>query len=205
MQRMKKLNMYFESAKKSKLIWIPLVVIIALILYRFKGLLVAATVNNQPISRLTVLQELEKQGGKQIMDNLVTNALIRQEAKKQNLSVSQDEVKAQLDDISNNLTSQGQDLVTALAAQGMTENDLKSQIELKILVDKLAAKDINVTDKEVEDYFTQNKDLYGKDAKLADLKDQIKTTLQSQKTSEAINSWLTTLKSNAKINYFVNY
>ena len=202
---MKKLNMYFESAKKSKLIWIPLVVIIALILYRFKGLLVAATVNNQPISRLTVLQELEKQGGKQIMDNLVTNALIRQEAKKQNLSVSQDEVKAQLDDISNNLTSQGQDLVTALAAQGMTENDLKSQIELKILVDKLAAKDINVTDKEVEDYFTQNKDLYGKDAKLADLKDQIKTTLQSQKTSEAINSWLTTLKSNAKINYFVNY
>ena len=197
--------MYFESAKKSKLIWIPLVVIIALILYRFKGLLVAATVNNQPISRLTVLQELEKQGGKQIMDNLVTNALIRQEAKKQNLSVSQDEVKAQLDDISNNLTSQGQDLVTALAAQGMTENDLKSQIELKILVDKLAAKDINVTDKEVEDYFTQNKDLYGKDAKLADLKDQIKTTLQSQKTSEAINSWLTTLKSNAKINYFVNY
>ncbi len=58
------------------------VIIAAALLYYFRSAFVAATVNGQPISRLSLVRELEKQGGKQAMDSLITKTLIDQEAKK---------------------------------------------------------------------------------------------------------------------------
>ena len=66
---------------KSKF-FIPLVIIlIAAILFYFKGLFVVALVNGVPITRIAVINELEKQGGKQTLSSLVNQTLILQEAK----------------------------------------------------------------------------------------------------------------------------
>ncbi|HSX49088.1 MAG TPA: SurA N-terminal domain-containing protein [Candidatus Saccharimonadales bacterium] len=200
-----KLIEVLKSIKKSKLFWIPVAVILALIIFRFKGLLVAATVNGEPISRISLVQQLEKQGGKTVLDNLVTNALILQEAKKQKVTVTPQEITDQIAKISDNLKKQGQDLDQALAAQGMTKSDLNDQVKLQILVQKLAGQGIEVSDKEAEDYFNQNKTTYPKNTKFASVKDQIVSDLKSQKLNEKINKWLSDLKTNAKISYFVNY
>ncbi|CAN5277238.1 hypothetical protein BH10PAT1_BH10PAT1_7070 [soil metagenome] len=202
---MKNLGRFFAYLIKSKLIWIPVAVIVALVLFRFKAYVVAATVNGQPISRLEVLSQLEKEGGKSVLDTLVTNNLILQEAKKEKVTASPEEISAQISQITNNLKAQGQDLNTALAAQGMTAKDLNEQITLQILVQKMAGKGITVTDQEAEDYFKQNVASYPKGAKYADEAAQIKTDLQQQKLSTSIQTWVTDLKSKAKVNYFVNY
>ncbi len=191
--------------KKSKLFWIPVAVILALVIYRFKGVLVAATVNGEPISRISLINQLEKQGGKTILDNLVTNALILQEAKKQKVTVTQQEISDQITKISDNLKKQGQDLDQALASQGMTKNDLNDQIKLQIIVQKLAGQGIEVTDKEAQDYFNQNKTAYPKNSKFETVKDQIISDLKSQKLNEKISKWLNDLRTNAKISYFVSY
>jgi foldase protein PrsA len=189
----------------SKLIFIPLAVIVALVLFRFKGLFVAATVNGQPISRVAVVKQLEKEGGKSVLDTIVTNNLILQEAAKEKVTASSSEVSAQITQITNNLKAQGEDLDTALTQQGMTKQDLNDQVKLQILVQKMAGKGVTVSDKEAEDYFNQNKTSYPKGAKFADEEAQIKTTLQQQKVNQAITTWVTNLKSKAKINYFVSY
>ncbi len=200
-----KLIEVLKNIKKSKLFWIPVAVILALIIFRFKGILVAATVNGEPISRISLVQQLEKQGGKTVLDNLVTNALILQEAKKQKVTVTPQEITDQIAKISDNLKKQGQDLDQALAAQGMTKSDLNDQVKLQILVQKLAGQGIEVSDKEAEDYFNQNKTTYPKNTKFASVKDQIVSDLKSQKLNEKISKWLSDLRTNAKISYFVNY
>lgn len=202
---MQKAKDIFNKVRKSRLVWIPVAVLVALVLYRFKALVVAATVNGEPITRVAVLTQLEKEGGKQILDNLVTNSIILQEAKKEKVTVTSQEITDQVNKISDNLKTQGQDIDTALSAQGMTRNDLTDQVKLQLLVQKMAGKDVTVSDKEVEDYFTQNKSSYPKNAKLADYKTEIQSSLKQQKINEAITAWIANLKSKAKINYFVNY
>ena len=65
----------FKSSKKSfnrkKIILIAALIAAISLGYLGKGLFVAALVNGMPISRLTVVKELEKQGGSQTLDNLV--------------------------------------------------------------------------------------------------------------------------------------
>lgn len=195
-----------RKIRVSKLIFIPLAVLLALVLYHFKSLFVAASVNSQPISRFAVIKELEKEGGKSVLDNLVTNSLVLQEAKKEKVTVTEAEITAQINKITDNLKSSGQDLDSALAAQGMTKADLHDQVKLQLLVQKMAGKDITVSDQEISDYFKQNQSTYPKGQKLDQtLKDQIKDTLTQQKTTDAIQTWIASLKSKAKIQYFVNY
>ncbi len=184
----KKVRLALNSLIKSRLIFIPLIVLVAVVLYRFKGIAVAATVN-----------------GKSVLDSLVTNQLIRQEAQKQKIVVTPEQVSTQIDQITKNLETQGQTLDSALQGQGMTRKDLDDQIKLQIMVQQMAGKGIEVTDKEIEDYFTQNKDSYPKGTTLDSVKDQIKSSLTQQKTSQAITTWLSELKTKAKINYFVSY
>jgi hypothetical protein len=194
-----------KSLTKSKLIFIPLAIIVALLLFRFKGIFVAATVNGQPISRLEVVKQLEKEGGKSVLDTIVTNNLILQEAKKEKVTASSKEISDQITQITNNLKSQGEDLDTALSQQGMTKQDLNDQVKLQILVQKMAGKGITVSDQEAQDYFNQNKTSYPKNTKFDSVKDEIKTTLQQQKLNSGITTWITNLKSKAKINHFVSY
>jgi foldase protein PrsA len=193
------------NISRKQILLVISIIILVVLLFRFKSLFIAATVNGKPITRLEVIKELEKEGGKSVLDNLITNNLILQEAAKEKVTVSNSEISAQIDQIKNNLKSQGQDLNTALAAQGMTQTDLNNQIKLQILVQKMAGKDVTVTDKEAEDYFNQNKATYPKGAKFADVKDQIVSDLKQQKTRTAVTTWVSNLKSKAKINYFVSY
>lgn len=190
----------------TRLILIPIAILLAIILYRFKGLVVVATVNGEPMSRIEVLRQLEKEGGKNVLDTMITNALILQEGKKQKIAATQDEINTQISQIEENLKAAGQTLDSALEVRGMTRKDLDDQIKLQVLVQKMAGKDIKVEDKEIEDYFNQNKASYPAGQKLDEtLKDQIKKDLESQKLNTSIQDWITNLKTNAKINYFVQY
>src|SRR5581483_3218458 len=101
---------------------------------------------------LQVIQQAEKQSGKQTLDTLVRDALIEQQAKKENVTVSDQEVNAQIATLQSNLQKQGQNLNQVLATQGMTPDDLKNLIRLDQLVQKMVGKNIKVSDKEVNDY-----------------------------------------------------
>ncbi len=207
LQIKEKLQELQKSKHRSKLILVLVMVILALLLYRFKSVFIAATVNSAPISRLAVVQELEKQGGKSILDNLITNALILQEAKKEKVVITQPEIDAEIAKVTANLKTQGQDLDQILTTQGMTKADLNDQIRLQLLVQKMAGQGIEVTDKEVQDNFTagQKDGTYAKNVKFADVQAQIKSQLNQQKLNDKITAWIQDLRSKAKINHFVNY
>ncbi len=77
------------------------VLVIAAVLYYIKGWFFAAVVNGQPVSRLAVVNQLEKTGGKQTLDSLINQSLILQEAKKLKITVSNKEVDDEIKRIKN--------------------------------------------------------------------------------------------------------
>ena len=86
----------------------------------------------------------------------------------------------------------------------MTAADLKEQVTTNKRVSKLLAGKINVTDEEVVKYIKDNK-LTAPKGQEATYNDQVKAQLLNQKLNQAANDWLNSLKSSAKINYFVSY
>ena len=192
------------KVRKSYVALIVIILLLGAAIYYFRGLFVAAVVNGQPISRLEVVQQAEKQSGKQTLDTLVRDALIEQEAKKENVTVSDKEVNDEITTLQNNLKKQGQTLDQVLATQGMSLDDLKRLIRLDKLVQKMVGKKVKVSDKEVNDYIAKNKDSLPQTDD-ATMKKQVKAQLTQQKTNEAVQSWLADLQQKANVVYFVQY
>lgn len=200
----------FEAEKKvikinRKVVVIAVIVIAVLVLaYFLKGLFIAATVNGSPIGRLSVVQKLEKASGKNLVDSIISTKLVNAEAVTKNITVSNEEIDAQIKIIEAQITAQGGTLDAALALQGMSREDLKEQIVFQKQVEKLVADKVTVTDEEVAKYITDNK-ITVPAGQEAVANAQIKTELSNQKLNTAAEALITTLKSQANIKYFVKY
>jgi hypothetical protein len=190
--------------KKSYFVTALGIIIFAGLVYLLRNLIVAATVNGQPISRLAVVSELEKQGGKQALDSLITKTLIVQEARRKNVVVSQTDIDAEMKKINDNLAKQGQKLDQVLQLQGMTRDQLVEQIKLQKMIEKMVG-NTTVTDKDVADYIASNKDSLPQDQDAKAQAANIKTQLQQQKLNEKAQKFLEDLRAKAKINRFVSY
>jgi len=181
------------------------ILLLLLVMFALKSFLIAATVNGQPISRITVIKELEKQGGQQTLEGLITRALIVQEAEKRNLTISEDEIAAEIKKIEESLKDQQTTLDEALSLQGMSREDLNRDIRLQLLVQKLVEEKVSLTDEEVEKYVQENDSFFPEDAtqekKLEDGREQ----LRQQKISVETQNLIDELRKSAKTIFFVNY
>lgn len=192
------------SLSRKKVTILLLVIIVVILLVIFRNQFVVATVNGKPISRFALINELERQSGKTTLDVLITKTLISQEASKRNIIVSNKDIDEETKRIENSLKKQGQDLNTLLSSQGMSRAEFTEQIKIQVLVKKLLADKIKITDKEVNDYYQKNIDSLPKDIEEKKLKEEIKSQLEQQKLSQESNTFVTDLRSKAKINYYLN-
>ncbi len=183
---------------------IAVVIIIGALAYAYKGLFIAATVDGSPISRLTVIQELEKASGKSLLDSLINEKLIQNEVSAKKIVVSDDEINSEIKTIGDQVAAQGNTLDAALAAQGMSIDDLKKRITIQKELEKLVADKINVTDEEVAQYIKDN-EISIPEGKEAAIAGQIKNEIRNQKLNTEAQTLITDLKSKAKIQYFINY
>lgn len=181
------------------------ILVVGALLYFGRGFIVAAVVNGQPISRVALVQEAEKQSGKQALSGLIRNILVEQEARKQNVTITEKQIDDQIKIVETNLSKQGQNLDQMLTLEGMTRQDLRRVIRLDLLVTKMVEKSIKVTDKEVNDYIEKNKDILPKDQSASELKKTVLERLKQQSLSQKAQEWLAGLEKNAKIVKFVNY
>ncbi len=189
---------------QTRIIILAVILIIVALLFYFKGLFIAAVVNGQPISRFEVISRLEKEGGKQILNSIVIQNLIMQEANKRHISVSQDEMNKQISSIEKNLASQGQTLTQALTSQGMSQEDFQTQVREQLLVNKMVGK-IQVSNSEVDSYIAANKSQIPQGENDATIRAQAVQQLTQQKQQTLTQQFVQKLQSNAHISYFVSY
>lgn len=193
---------------RKKLTYVLVVLIVAGLIYFGGKLFFAASVNGRLISRLSVISELEKQGGKKTLDTIILKTLIDQEAEKRKIKVSAKDLDTEVSKIEKNIASQGATLDSLLQQQGMTKKDLIDEIKLQLLVTKMVGNNISVTDKEVDEYLASQKEQsslgLGQSAQ-EPTRDQAKTAIKQQKIQTKIQTFVADLKSKAKINYFIKY
>lgn len=186
---------------------VPLISLLLLagLIYQFRGLFLVALVNNQPLSRLALVRELEKQGGRETLENLILKTLILQEAKKKGVFIPKQEIDQKIAEIEKQFATQGQTLEELLSVRGETRKGLQEQIKIQLTVEKILGSQIKVTDQEVSEYFAKNKSYFPKGATLEDQKEEIKNNLFQQKMTEAFPAWSENLKKEAKISYFIQF
>ncbi|HJV45327.1 MAG TPA: peptidylprolyl isomerase [Bacillota bacterium] len=119
-----------------------------------------ATVNGKAITKSNLYDQLVKQDGSQALDQLITDQLIEQEAAKKGIQVSDKDITAELDKLQKQVGSQ--DAFNKMLAQNhMTLEDAKDQLKKNLVIKKLFADKIKISDQDVRSYFDQNKEKLG--------------------------------------------
>ena len=93
------------KTKKYKILVIGAFVLF-LIVFFAKGFFLAALVNGTPITRYSIIKDLEKQAGKQVLDSLITRELIFQESRKKGIEIKQSEVNTKVKKIEEDTSKQ---------------------------------------------------------------------------------------------------
>jgi len=136
-----------------------------------------AKVNGQVITRERLLEELEDQQGKQVLDNLITVMLIEQEAKNKGASVSSAEVKGYVDHYAKQMKERGQDFDEMLEQTGKTRADLEKVYRIQLLLGKML-----MSEDDLKKHFDDNRKQFDKPAKT----EYSKIVVQEQEEAEKI-------------------
>lgn len=199
------LKKYAEYLKTKTTVVALAVILLGGLVFYYKNLIVAATVNGSPISRWAVLAQLEAASGKNVLDSLITKKLIEDEAKSKNITVSQEDIDGEIKTIEEKLASQGGTLEAALKAENLTMEKLREQISVNKAIQKLVADKIAVSDEDVDNYLKQMGGGIPSSVPEAEFKSQIKMQLSNQKFSEEAQKLVDSLRAQANIKYYIEY
>jgi len=182
---------------------VPILAIIAFLtlLYFKKSWFVVAWVNNRPITRFELNRQLEQQYGKQVLESLINQKLINQEAKKQKINITDEQIQESIEKIKESLSGQIS-LDDALEAQGITRKQLNSDMKLQLTIEKLVSQGIEISDEEIAEYFKENKELFTATEE-GKQKEEAINNLRQQKINERFQEWLENLNNAAKILRFI--
>ena len=168
-----------------------------------QGFVVAAKVNGETVSRLSVVSELEKRAGAAVLDSIISDILIEQAAAEAGVTVTEDEVITEIATIESQITAQGGTLEEVLAQQGLDQESLAAQIRTQKMLEALLSSDIQVTEADIDAFIEANGSIPEGQEEAA--RAQVAEQLRSQKFSTAAQSYVAGLRTQANIQYFVDY
>ncbi len=118
-----------------------------------------ANVNGVSITKDRLYDAMVEAGGTQMLDGIIRDELIDQEMNKKSLTVTDEEVTAEVAALKASYPSEDQ-FNMALMQAGMTEEDLSKQMREQVKLKKLLGDKVKVTDDEVKEIFEQNKESF---------------------------------------------
>lgn len=199
-----------DSLKKFFAVQRNVVILIAALVflgagYLLKDVFIVAMVNGKPIYRWTVIQRLEEQGGRQVLDSIITEKLVEQAVKASGVEVEQEEIDLAVKEIEDRIAAQGLTLEKALEEQGMTRDDLVKDIVLQRSAEKIVADRVEITEAEVDAYVEENSEFFPEGTDMEGMKELIREQLKSAKVNEEIAIWVQEIQDEAKIIYTKDY
>ena len=183
------------------LVWVVLFVVaivcVDLLVQYMNNDMSIAVVNGKRLTKDVFYARLEKLQGQTVSDSLIKEEIVAELANKDKVSVSDFEIGIIVNYYINKLGSE-KDLNDALTSKGWTMSDLRDDIRRNLLEEKVATKDIAITDEELQTFFDQYKaQIYPSetDPKFAGKKEEIKVHYIGQKFQEVQSTWQTSYQS----------
>lgn len=184
-----------------------LVAILGTLLYflalKYRGLFLAGTVNSTPITRYELNSKLVSQYGQKALDELVNEKLLAAEIKKNQITVTDEEVKTEVDKLVMQYGGE-ESYKAALEQFNLTEEKAKDSIKQSLSFKKLVEKTtkIEISDEAVKKNFEDNKKAYdGK--KFEEVSASIKDSLYQQELFTKSQEMFTKIRQEAKINTYI--
>lgn len=174
-----------------------------LVSVKYRGLFLAGTVNNFPITRLELNNKLAEKYGKQTFDELVNEKLLADQIKKNNIVVADEEVKAEMDKLVKQYGSEDA-FKSALEQFGLTpekaQQSIKQSLGFKKLIEK--TNKVEISDEAVKKYFDDNKANY-KDKKFEEVSASIKDSLYQQELFTKSQEMFSKIRQEARVSSFI--
>ncbi len=184
-----------------KVVYVAVVLIGLALLFSYKkSWFVAATVNNNPISNFELLSRLNGQYRSEMLNQMINESIVLDEAKKKGVVVSDKEINDKIAQVESNVGG-AQALDGLLAQQGQTRSGLRDQIKFQLIIEKLYGGEATVSAEEVQKFIDQNKDqLQATDS--AGQEKEATDALKQQKLTQLFQQKFQELKTAAKIQIF---
>ncbi|NMB26514.1 MAG: foldase [Tissierellia bacterium] len=118
-----------------------------------------ALVNNEKITKDQLYDYLVQANGQQALNALIIDKIISLEAKSQNINITEENIQNEIDKMKENMGGE-EALNNALQYSGISEEDLKKNIETNLSIKKLLEPEISITEEEQKKYFEENKETF---------------------------------------------
>ena len=150
----------------------------------------------------------EEQIKQQTAEDLVSTELLTQEAGSRGLEVSDDEIDAELEEIAQqSQLASADELLAAIAENGMSEDQARNQVEMQVLVEKLVEDEDGSTtpsEKELRAIYAQAKEQAAgqqgqKIPPYAQVRDQIAEQARTEQVGKVAQSLVEDLREDADI------
>lgn len=188
---------------KKKVIVLAVVVVIALagLGYLFKDKFIVAVINGKPVFSYELSQRLVSSFGKETLENIIVERLIKEEAKSKGVVIGEEDIVKELDKLEKSLGG-GMKLEDALKYQGVTLAAFREQLRLRLQVNRILEKDVSISQEELEKYLTDNAKTLIATAE-SERRAEAQEKIKEQKIAEKVQSWISELLAKAKINRFL--
>ncbi|MBI2086476.1 hypothetical protein HYT74_03990 [Candidatus Daviesbacteria bacterium] len=188
----------FKSSKKFYAV-AAITALLILGIYK-KSWFVAAIVNGTPITNLELQSKLNQQFRTQILNQLINEKIILEEARKGNAIPDQAEIEAKIAELEKNVGGKTS-LDGLLTQQGQNRAILKDQILIQLAITKLYEKEATVSAEDVTKFIEANKDqMRASDS--ASQQTEAVDTLKQQKLSQIFSQKFQDLRQKAKTQIF---
>lgn len=132
------------------------------------------------------------------IDSLIDRQLLIQKAKEEGITITNEDAAAELE----RLREENEDGLNNLLEQyQLTEDLFRQQIQFEMTMEKYLTEqvEVTVTDEEVEEVYEEAKEEDEDLPELAEIRDTIKSQLENQRTSEALETQINNFKENSDI------
>lgn len=120
-----------------------------------------ALVNGEKIKRSDLYELMYRQGGKDLLDSLIVERLILQEGKKGGISVSEEDIDAEIEDIvEQHFMGSEEQFTSYLGDQGITVDTIRHELMVNLVARELVLADLEISEKEAREYFEENQEYF---------------------------------------------
>lgn len=132
------------------------VIIISASIFYSQGQVVAR-INDETISKEDLYNLLVEQNGQTALDTLIDQSIIKQEAAKQKIVISEQTIDKEIEELEQSYGSE-EEFNTALTTYGTTLEQVKEDLAVSLMVEKLLEPEISITEEEMKTYFEEHKE-----------------------------------------------
>jgi hypothetical protein len=160
------------------------------------------TAGDASITQNQLYHEMKSLYGKQMINELVAQSLITQEAKLQNISVSKEEMDKEIDSMKQQIGSE-EAFQEYLNNMGLNEQKLREKLNVLLTRDKLLDKAYPVTEEQIKQYYDANKEQLGSPVpELEKVREQITSVLTESNRGENYGAWMEKVQKSHKVEWF---